>query len=59
MYTYSIYPFLKKESGQMIVHCFISYLKLIDVQNMHQQPQCSIDCNVQQSGIYLTELPVE
>jgi len=46
----------------MLTHCFVGYFKLANVQNVHHQPQCIFDKDVQQSciiGIILVALLVE
>jgi hypothetical protein len=48
-----------KSKAVMLTHCFIAYLKLTNVLNVHYQPQCIIDDNVKWSGILLTGLWVE
>jgi hypothetical protein len=41
----------------MLTHC-VGYLKLINVQNVHHQPQCILDKDVQQNGVLLVLLLV-
>jgi hypothetical protein len=43
----------------MLTYCFNGYLKLTNVQNIHQQPQCNAGNNMQQSGIVLIGLLAE
>jgi len=43
----------------MLTHCCDGYLKLIEVQNVHHQPQCIVDNDVQQYGTLLSLLLAE
>jgi hypothetical protein len=58
LYKFNFINF-KKQTGQMLTHCCVGYLKHTNVQNYHHQYHCIVDNGSEESGILLILLLVE